>query len=782
MKIPSTIVLSFLASARISLAWTSTSGQLATDVDGFIVDRFNRSDVVSFFQNVYSASENDAAVMNWTGNHGTCSAGNTSRTYKDHILRRINYYRALAGVEADIVFDETSLAVHYDEYGDAHRPGATVTMFQAAQEAALLTSRAGTITHTPASTASCYTVSAWNGCRHSSIAFGTNGTNAIDEYMKDYAVGYESFNTEAGHRRWLLAPDEKAMATGDVPAGGSYQASNVLYVLGYFKIYPTPVKFVPWPSAGYFPSPHMMPRWSLSYPYANFSAATVTVTNGSGVPLGVTIKKLETGYGDETIVWDVSGLPASYNADQTYNVTVSNIQGIDVPSSYSYSFTVINPSVASEYLNINPVSKTISAHAQSYTIQVNADKAWKVTENSEWLSVSDLSGLNNGTVTVSVDDNSSSDPRTATILIGEHTHTVTQTGSYVLDTRLAVPNHFLGFENYSNSNWASDFIGTYQGLFVDGNGKAQACLQAAKIAKNGAFSAKCIIQGLPIGLKGNFSAGNLNYKLVIAGITRNLTLRLGKTIDNQPVIAGSISSNDLNASLHASRAVIHSAGIGKWTFAIPADASASSAPAGDGTGKAVAGYKLNIPTMGVLGDGTKFTAITYIGIHGEIPFYAAVNGRGFIAGNLSIREVANTSSMDGLVHWSKPVVGYGPYRAGFSIVRPVLGSKYVDGARIALSGNSPNAVLKIFDLETSTIIQEDIFWNGPNKFLLTNATTNKFAAKCAAATGILTGSFTTPNKFKNNLTGICFQKQNIVTGVVTNPKKQTTGWFTITPK
>jgi hypothetical protein len=38
--------------------------------------------------------------MNWTGDHGTCSEGTVSSAFVDMVQRRVNYYRAMAGVPA----------------------------------------------------------------------------------------------------------------------------------------------------------------------------------------------------------------------------------------------------------------------------------------------------------------------------------------------------------------------------------------------------------------------------------------------------------------------------------------------------------------------------------------------------------------------------------------------------------------------------------------------------------------------------------------------------------
>jgi len=163
--------------------------------------------------------------------------------------------------------------------------------------------------------------------------------------MRDDGLG----NEFVGHRRWLNYSRAQVMGTGDVPSQGSYNSSNALWVIGGFKGAPTP-KFVAWPNRGYAPHNLVPARWSLSYPGADFSGATVTMTRGMTYIPTVIISNAAVVYGDNTLVWTPSGLPAAVTADTSYNVTVSGISGPGVPASYSYTVTLFDPGV----LNVLP--------------------------------------------------------------------------------------------------------------------------------------------------------------------------------------------------------------------------------------------------------------------------------------------------------------------------------------------------------------------------------------------------------------------------------------------
>ncbi|MBT8043896.1 MAG: hypothetical protein KJO79_03000, partial [Verrucomicrobiae bacterium] len=184
-----------------------------------------------------------------------------------------------------------------------------------------------------------------NGAFHSSLAVGSYGPGAIDAYMDEddpAAAGAE--NNDVGHRRYILYSRIQEMATGDVTSTSSPFAfsSNALYVSGNLLSSPTP-QFIAWPNPGYFPAPLLPTRWSLSYPNADFSNATVTINHSSG-SIGTTIVSTTASYGDATIAWKLNTpAPSTETADQSYTVTISNIIINGVTQSHTYTTTIINP-------------------------------------------------------------------------------------------------------------------------------------------------------------------------------------------------------------------------------------------------------------------------------------------------------------------------------------------------------------------------------------------------------------------------------------------------------
>ncbi len=342
--------------------WTGTA-----DSYGFTVDRTSRNDVVSFWQAVYLRSEGYQDRIAWTGGSFTSLAagaeGTISATFVADVERRTNYIRAMCGVPASVRFNNgaTVNILPTDLYPTPGQPlAATTTKSAAAQRSALMilrTTLAGSgegLSHTPATSALGWTTAAWNANNKGGLAYTFYGPGAIDAYCReDVASGTSSWNVDVGHRRWLLNLQSTNFATGDIPGtrpelngNVALPPTNCIYCVPKTSELDTAAspRFVPYPAAGFFPAPLNTPYWSLSYPGANFSAATVSMTSSGGAVTTSVISR-SVGFGDNCIVWQVPTGVASrtITADTTYNITVSGISGSGVPTSYSYSVTLINP-------------------------------------------------------------------------------------------------------------------------------------------------------------------------------------------------------------------------------------------------------------------------------------------------------------------------------------------------------------------------------------------------------------------------------------------------------
>jgi hypothetical protein len=329
-------------------AWTPGAGSPAA-VGGFIVDPTNRTDVLSFYNTIYTASQNYANEMNWAGSVANNMPGSTSATFKDDVCRRVNFYRALTGQNANITIDATESS--NDQF------------------AAIMMAAQNELSHTPMQPWADYTTTGANAAGSSNLALGTYGPGSIDGYMMDNG----SNNSVVGHRRWILYSLSQVMGTGDIPptgdgfydgSGNNYGSANALWIMNNFAASATP-KFIGWPSSGYVPFPLMPARWSLSYPNANFASATVTMSqNGTNVPVSI-ISNVDNGYGDNTIVWVPSSLPTSISADTPFTITVSGIGG-GGPTSVTYTTTLFDPNVLGYSVTISG-SSTPATTGATYT-------------------------------------------------------------------------------------------------------------------------------------------------------------------------------------------------------------------------------------------------------------------------------------------------------------------------------------------------------------------------------------------------------------------------------
>jgi hypothetical protein len=336
-------------------------------VDGFVVDRADRRDVLAFYHCVYGASGMYEENHGWVGNAATCAAGSTSGVFKDDVLRRVNFFRALTGLPADIRFTDTKSAK--------------------AQKSALMMSKAGALEHFPTNAWPCYTADGAAAAGAGNLALGSYGPMAMDQYMRDDGAN----NRPVGHRRWILYSRALEMGTGDIPAHGPYPSTNTLWVVGDFKSAPAP-SFRAWPEGGFFPFPLMPARWSLSYPGADFSSASVVMAvGGSTVPVTV-VSRTDNGIGDNTIVWEPSALPTSLDGDLTCSITVAGIGG-GGPSSRTYAVTLFDPYVLGESVWIagtaspsvagQPYTFNAIPQADEYELEVTSLRTGTWTEGAE---------------------------------------------------------------------------------------------------------------------------------------------------------------------------------------------------------------------------------------------------------------------------------------------------------------------------------------------------------------------------------------------------------------
>ncbi len=288
----------------------------------------NREESRNLFNAVHAASV--GVPSGWNGNVSNCVAGTTSATFKEAVLRRINYFRAMAGLPSSATFDATFSAN--------------------VQQAALMMSANNALSHAPTNTWFCFSLVGSNAAANANIALGSFGPTSVDGYIRDSQAN----NTAVGHRRWLLYPQTQLFGSGDVPAAGSLLAANAIWVFDGNFGGPRPgVRdgFVAWPPPGFVPNLVVYSRWSFSFPGANFVGTTVSVTS-NGIAITAPIEALAANIGEPTIVFRPGSRSGDSDvpytapaADTVYQVTLNNVVIGGHSSNFTYRVTVFDPSV-----------------------------------------------------------------------------------------------------------------------------------------------------------------------------------------------------------------------------------------------------------------------------------------------------------------------------------------------------------------------------------------------------------------------------------------------------
>ena len=267
------------------------------------IDTWNRATVVEAYTGEFERSEPDPG---YTGNTSQCEAGETSQAYRDSVIRRVNWYRKMAGLPTVAEREQHS---------------------QSAQQTALMMSAQGALSHRPDTDWACYTARGAATAALSNIGLGSAGVSSIDRYMQDSGL----HNIRVGHRLWILHPQLREVGTGNIPAG---RRANALHVQDDHTRSTRPHvreerDFVAWPPSGYTPARTLWGRWSFTLPNADFGAATVKVTNDHG-PVQVQILT-RAGFLERGIVWAVHGktnsqpLSQPADGDLCYTITISNV-------------------------------------------------------------------------------------------------------------------------------------------------------------------------------------------------------------------------------------------------------------------------------------------------------------------------------------------------------------------------------------------------------------------------------------------------------------------------
>ncbi|PID94018.1 MAG: hypothetical protein CSA95_05100 [Bacteroidetes bacterium] len=278
-----------------------------------------REDALQAYEIFYLGTE--VKDPHWNGSLEECNPGTLPQYIHDKVLGRINFYRAMCGLPADIIFNEE--------------------LNRKCQYAALMIHANERLSHNPPTSWRCWNVDGHEACMNSNISYGSpnylpHTSQSIDYYMQDH----QSDNAAMGHRRWLLYSRAKVMGHG------STTQANAIWVGGNINN-PVPENtptFIAYPPPGYIPSPVYYDYWTLSSENGDFRNATITMTDEEGIEIEENITYTsgvgDPIIGDYTIAWHPD-LELNEQEDNTFNVKVENIKIYNTTYSFEYQVTII---------------------------------------------------------------------------------------------------------------------------------------------------------------------------------------------------------------------------------------------------------------------------------------------------------------------------------------------------------------------------------------------------------------------------------------------------------
>ncbi|MFT7475477.1 MAG: hypothetical protein ACI81L_002416, partial [Verrucomicrobiales bacterium] len=245
------------------------------------INNNDRAQVAATYQSAIEA--NMTLATGWSGSASTCRAGASTDTHDAATVESINWFRRMAGLNP---------------------VAENAAQSSGAQQAALMMHAQDQLSHFPSSGWSCHTASGSSTAGLSNLTLGVVGPRAVVGQIEDPGAS----NQALGHRRWLLFPQLQTVGIGNT------SRASVVQVINDFGPRHSETAWVAWPPAGFVPDATVFPRWSLSNVAADFSRASVSVTeNGRSLP--VRVLPVENGFGDATLGWELTGANPAASGD-----------------------------------------------------------------------------------------------------------------------------------------------------------------------------------------------------------------------------------------------------------------------------------------------------------------------------------------------------------------------------------------------------------------------------------------------------------------------------------
>ena len=326
--------------------------------------------------------------------------------------------------------------------------------------------------------------------------------------------------------------------------------------------------------------------------------------------------------------------------------------------------------------------------------------------------------------------------------------------------------------------------GTYQGLLLDpatanGNaGYSSLRISASRSTGLGSLSGSVMVGGKRVTLRGTMAAdGTLTVSRITAGYIADV--RIAETAANGPQLVGTITevAPGKEFTLAATRHHYHARNLpadhaaGRYTMVLPAnDDLGADYPGGDGYATVTIASNGRVRSSYRLGDGTRTSSASFLSADNQWPIFKSLYGRtgdGFLAGTLTLRDIAGISDFDGELDWRRPVQSKAAqFENGFQIRVIAIGSLYTPpapGARMlagfAAAEDNAEFILQRAGLDLTEITT----WDERNRV----TKTPMLSVTPNPRTGLVTGRYSNEAS-KVRFGGVVFQKQDLGAGMFTS--------------
>lgn len=340
---------------------------------------------ISFFSShsqIVYLKNNENKIQAWQDHYSqvpnvaNCQEGSLTDNDKAQILNYINFIRSIHNL----------IPVQYDLAGDA-----------AAQKAALIQTANSFLSHTPPTSASCYSADGYYGSENSNLFLFQQSQNS-DIDSRQSITGWMWDNNSAnapdrcGHRRAIINPFVTAISFGRVDGpsnvGGNWCTAMALKYMDNVNgnLQSKPIEFVAYPYEAY-PIELVDKTWYLSFsPFYDMTGwSRNTNIDYTNAQISVTTESQQT-MNVHDIIWDFEGWGAVNNNlrwkvdnlqnEVKYLVNIKNINVNGMNKDYSYWFKL-----TTNIFNQKPNTPLLS-YPDNFTnnVSINVGFSWSVSE------------------------------------------------------------------------------------------------------------------------------------------------------------------------------------------------------------------------------------------------------------------------------------------------------------------------------------------------------------------------------------------------------------------